>query len=193
MSVNDVFSLFASTGYLIESVEEFNSACEHIVALLEEAESIFQGGGYSTATFLAITAIEETVKAHFGGFTNGGDGAKRRKDNVFFNHSKKHQMAAMPTVSMGKRLQTAIGADVLNAILEMSRTRELLLFRESSLYFGREDGTFKTPRQTVDKGLARALLLYAIEVFDDALVGFTDFSLKISKRTDTLFARLEVA
>nr|ART37208.1 D358 [uncultured bacterium] len=62
MAVSDVLSLFSSPDRLIESVEEFNSACEHVVLLLEEAEGVFQRGGYSTATFLAITAIEETAK-----------------------------------------------------------------------------------------------------------------------------------
>lgn len=73
MLVSDVLSLFSSSGRLIESVEEFNSVCEHIVLLLEEAEGVFHRESYSTTTFLAITAIEETAKAHLGMFT-GGEG-----------------------------------------------------------------------------------------------------------------------
>ncbi len=126
MAVSDVLSLFTSSGRLIESVDEFNSACEHVILLLEEAEGIFLRGGYSTAMFLAITAIEETAKAHLGAFTGGGPDPESRKKNFFYDHGWKHQMAAMPTVSMGERLQAAIGAEALVRILEMSKNKELL-------------------------------------------------------------------
>jgi AbiV family abortive infection protein len=193
MSVNDILGLFTTTGCLIESVEEFNSACSHIVLLLEEAESIYHLGGYSTATFLAITAIEETAKAHLGAFTDGVSGPKNRSDHVFFNHAKKHRMAAMPTVSMGSRLQAAIGSDMLAQLLEMSCNQGMQDIRKSSLYFDRRGGAFLSPRVVIDKKFSRSVLLYAIEVFDDALVGFTDYSMKISDRTDKLFERVEAS
>ncbi|MBK8536839.1 MAG: AbiV family abortive infection protein [Candidatus Competibacteraceae bacterium] len=193
MAVTDILALFNFPGRLIESVEEFNFACEHIVLLLEEAEVIFQREGYSTAVFLAITAIEETAKTHLGSFTAGGPDPEKRKNNIFYDHGKKHQMAAMPTVPMGTRLQAAIGDDVLAKIMNMSHSKELLGLRESSLYFERQDGVLRVPRATIDKMLSRAILLYAIEVFDDALVGFTDYSMKASNRTDALFDRIASA
>lgn len=193
MELSDVLSLFNSPGRLIELVEEFNSACEHIVLLLEEAEVIFQHSGYSTTVFLAITAIEETAKAHFGAFTAGGPDPEKRKNNIFYDHGKKHLMAAMPTVPMGRRLPAAIGEDALARIIEMSHGKELLGLRESALYFERRDGTLKVPRATIDRNLSRTVLLYAIEVFDDALVGSTDYSMKISHRTDELFDRVAFA
>jgi len=193
MVVSDVLSLFTFPGRLIESVDEFNSACEHVVLLLEEAEGVFQRGGYSTATFLAITAIEETAKAHLGAFTGGGPDPESRKNNIFYDHGKKHQMAAMPTVSMGERLQAAISAEALVRILEMSKNKELLGLRESSLYFERQNGALQSPRTAIDKNLSRSILLYAVEVFDDALVGFTDYSMKISDRTDGVFSRVASA
>lgn len=186
----DVLSLFTSPGRLIESVEDFNSTCEHVVLLLEEAESIFQRRGYSTAAFLAITAIEETAKAHFGAFTGGGNIPESRKNNIFYDHGKKHQMAAMPTVFMGQRLKTAIGEEALVRIQEMSHSKELLGLRESSLYFERRNGMLKSPRSTIEKTLSRSILLYAIEVFDDALVGFSDYSMKVSVRTNEIFSRV---
>ena len=193
MEISDVLSLFNSPGRLIESVEEFNSACEHIVLLLEEAESIFRRGGYSTATFLAITVIEETAKAHLGAFTAGGPDPERRKNNIFYDHGKKHQIAAMPTVSMGRRLQAAIGETALARIMEMSHSKELLALRESSLYFERKNGALQSPRTAIDSNLSRSVLLYAVEVFDDALVGFTDYSMKLSQRTDEVFSRVASA
>lgn len=193
MTVSDVLSLFTSPGRLIESVDEFNSACEHVVLLLEEAESVFQRGGYSTATFLAITAIEETAKAHLGAFTGGGPDPESRNNNIFYDHGKKHRMAAMPTVSMGERLQAAISAEAHVGILEMSKNKDLLGLRESSLYFERQNGALQSPRTVIDKNLSRSILLYAVEVFDDALVGFTDYSMKISDRADGVFSRIASA
>ncbi len=188
--MHDIISLFCGPGNLIETVEEFNLACEHIVSLLEEAEVVYSRGGYSTSAFLAITAIEEVAKAHLGLFTAGGSDSESRYKNVFYNHAKKHKMAATPTISMGKRLQEAIGEEALSLILEMSRNKKLLDIRESSLYFQRYDGTVKTPRTCIDKDMARSILLYAIEVFDDALAGFTDYSMKTSQRTDLIFSRI---
>jgi AbiV family abortive infection protein len=186
----DVLSLFASSGRLIESVEEFNLACEHVVLLIEESETIFQREGYSTATFLAITAIEETAKVHFGAFTAGGPDLERRKSNIFYDHGKKLQMAAMPTVFMGRRLQAAIGERALVRLLEMEHSKELLALRESSLYLERRNGALHSARTTIDRDLSRSLVLYAIEVFDDALVGFTDYSMTLSHRTDEVFGRV---
>lgn len=187
------FSRYLSASRLIESVEEFNSACDHIVLLLEEASCIFQSGGHSTATFLAITAIEETAKAHFGSFAAQGASPNSREKNIFYNHGIKHQMAAMPTVAMGKRLQEAIGEKVLSQILEMSKQKKLQTIRESSLYFERQNGTLKSPRAVIDKNLSRSILLYAVEVFDDALVGYTDYSMQISVRTDEIFNQIKLS
>lgn len=186
----DILSLFTSNGRLIESVEEFNYACEHIVRLIEEAGEIFQLGGYSTATFLAITAIEETAKAHLGIFTAGGPDPQSRKKNIFYDHGKKHQIAANPTVFMGQRLPAAIGEEGLNRIIDMTQSKALLDLRESSLYFARREGVLKSPRTAVNRDLSRCILLYAIEVFDDALVGFTDYSIEIVARTDKAFSRI---
>jgi AbiV family abortive infection protein len=193
MPVFDVLSNFNSSDRLIETVEEFNSVCEHVVLLLEEAACIFERGGYSTATFLAITAIEETAKAHFGVFTGGGPDPENRKNNIFYNHGKKHQIAAMPTISMGQRLQAAIGDEEITFILSISRNKELLSFREASIYFDRKKGEIQTPRTVTNRNRSRSILLYAIEVFDDALVGFSNYSMKISERTDAIFSRVAFA
>lgn len=186
----DVLSIFCTSDQLIQSVEEFNSACDHIVALLEEANAIFHLNGYSTSTFIAIAAIEETAKAHLGIFSSGGPDPERRKDNIFYNHSKKHQIAASPTVSMGSRLKYAIGEEALTDLLRMSHTKELLKIRESSLYFERQNGSLKSPRSIIGRDFSRSILLYAVEVFDDALVGYTDYSMKLSSRTNHIFKLL---
>lgn len=178
-------------GRLIESIEDFDDACKHVVMLLEESELIYQKGGYSTSVFIAIAAIEETAKAHFGLFTSGGKDSRR--GNIFYDHYSKHKMGALQTVTMGARLQAAIGQEALNEIMMMAHNKELLKLRENSLYFKKtETDCVQFPRKIIDATLSRNLLLYAIEVFDDSLVGVTDFSLEISKRTDLLFNRVSI-
>ncbi len=187
--ISDEFFSKLPQGALLESVQDFNAACKHIVLLLEESEFIYQRGGYSTSVFIAITAIEETAKANFGLFTSGG--AHKRKDNIFYDHHSKHKIGALPTVAMGTRLQAAIGKDALNEIMFAAHNKDLLKLRENSLYFEKtESGSIQFPRDIVDQELARNILLYAIEVFDDSIVGYTQLSIDISKRTDVLFKRI---
>jgi len=176
-------------GRFLDSVEDFNLACEHIVLLLEESEVLYQRCGYSSSVFLAITAIEETAKANFGLFTSGGD--HKRKGNIFYDHHSKHKMGSLQTIAMGIRLQAAIGQEALIEIMTMAQNKDLLKFRENSLYFEKtEAGSIQFPRNIIDQNLARNILLYAIEVFDDSVVGYTELSIEISKRTDVLFSRV---
>ncbi len=42
----------------------------------------------------------------------------------------------------------------------------------------------------MDKKLSRALLLFAIESFDDNLVGYTEYSMNISQKTDEIFEEI---
>jgi AbiV family abortive infection protein len=190
--MNDILKFFfteSPQNKLLASVEDFNYACEHVALLLEESEFIYQKGGYSTSVFIAITAIEETVKANFGLFTSGGE--HERKGNIFYDHHMKHKMGSLPTVVMGNRLQAAIGQETLIEIMTMAHNKDLLKLRASSLYFDKtESGSIQFPRKIIDQKLARNILLYAIEVFDDSIVGFTQHSIDISKRTDLLFNRI---
>jgi AbiV family abortive infection protein len=187
--IDDDFLTKLPVGKFLESIEDFNDACEHIVLLLEESEFLYQRNSFSTSVFMSITAIEETAKVNFGLFTSGGD--HKRKGNIFYDHHMKHKMGSLQTVAMGTRLQAAIGQEALNEIMAMAHNKDLLKLRENSLYFDKtESGSIQFPRKIVDQKLARNILLYAIEVFDDSAVGHTQFSIEISKRTDLLFSRI---
>jgi AbiV family abortive infection protein len=175
---------------LIRHVDEFDAACDHILEILEESEMIFSRGGFSTSVFLSITAIEETAKAHLGMFTGGGPDPEQRKGNIFFQHKKKHQLAAQQTVGMGSRLNEALGAERVQQLLRESLDGKLLDQRESALYFQRVNGSIVTPRSTITAERARELLLLAIETFDDALVGFSNHSMIIDKRSDVIFSKI---
>lgn len=191
--IDPILSLSAQPGdtKFITSAAEFNLALQHIVLLLEEADTLFQRQGYSTCAFLAITAIEESAKAHGGLYSSGGGAdPESRKGNSFFNHRKKHELAAVPTIPMGRRLGEAIGSERLDELLELMKAKGLVALREGALYFDRAEGNLRSPRSVVTKSLARELLLLAIEVFDDGCVGYSDESLKLSQRTDLVFERL---
>jgi AbiV family abortive infection protein len=172
---------------LIRHVDELNAACEHIVCLLKESVTLFSSGSYSTSLFIAITAIEEVAKGHFGLFTAGGPDPESRKKNIFFHHQKKHEMAAQPTVGMGSRLNEALGKDRVQYLLKQSHEGSLLKLRESALYFQRVDGIVTTPRELISKEQSAEIILLAIETFDDALVGFSNKSMELSIDTDELF------
>lgn len=47
-----------------------------------------------------------------------------------------------------------------------------------------------TPTQKINKTLSKSLVLYAIEVFDDALVGYSNHSFTIAESTNALFEKV---
>jgi AbiV family abortive infection protein len=83
--IDDDFLTKLPVGKFLESIEDFNDACEHIVLLLEESEFLYQRNSFSTSVFMSITVIEETAKVNFGLFTSGGD--HKRKGNIFYDFS----------------------------------------------------------------------------------------------------------
>ena len=57
------------------------------------------------------------------------------------------------------------------------------------MYAEERDGKLQIPASQVSTDFARDLLLFTIEAFDDALVGFTNHSYVLSRETDELFAK----
>ena len=174
---------------LVRSAHELDKAIKHIVQLLSDSYVLYSNNSFSSSVFLSITACEEVVKAHLGPFTDGKTSNYKSK-NIFRDHKTKHMLAAMPTVPMGSRLEKAIGKTELERMMNMAQNSGFVQLRESSLYFQREKDTLVVPSDKIDKNLARVILLFALEVFDDALVGTTTFSMEIDKKTDTMFEEL---
>ena len=100
-------------------------------------------------------------------------------------------MAALPTVPMGQRLEDALGKEELQRIMNMAQNAGFVQARENSLYFQRENDNLVVPSEKIDKNLARSLALFAIEVFDDALVGMTNHSYEMDDITDALFEQVK--
>lgn len=175
---------------LIQSVDEFNKAVNHIVQLIQDACTLYMNGSYPTSAFLSISACEEIAKAHIGSFTDGKHPEKNER-NIFRDHRTKHQMAALPNVTMGQRLNEALGSQELQRIMNLAHNSGFVQIRENALYFQRENGSLVIPTEKVDKKLARSLVLFAIEAFDDALVGFTNHTYEMDDVTDALFEQIK--
>lgn len=90
---------------------------------------------------------------------------------------------------MGRRLGKAIGEQRLQEILRQAESGKLVRVREAALYFNHDGTSQHIPAEAFDVNQARELLLFAIEVFDDALVGMTNKSMELGRDADALFAR----
>ena len=174
---------------LIQSIDEINRAIEHIVQQLSDAYMLYENNSFSSSVFMSITACEEVAKAHLGSFTDGTT-AKGKPKNIFRDHKTKHILSALPTVPMGSRLEKAIGKAELTKMMNMAHNSGFAQLRESALYFQREKDTLVVPSDKIDKKTARSILLFALEIFDDALVGVTTYSMEIDKKTDSMFNKL---
>lgn len=171
---------------ITETSEELNQACEHIVRLLNDASLLLEAGSRASAVFLSITALEETAKIHIGMYRNANDAVPRRKDPLY-QHDKKHYIAASPTVAMGGRLQEAIGEKRMNELIEIAREGQLKSIREKALYVEKNNGRIQLPSESVTKEFARELILFAVEAFDDAFVGYTGHSYELGEITNQIF------
>lgn len=176
------------SNFNIDDVEELNKGIDHIVHLITDAFYLYNTKSYSTAVFLSIVVIEEVAKLHLGLY-NSKKILKGRKD-FLKDHKSKQINGTNYTISMSNRLVKAIGKDSLEIIFELSYSGELKKLREDSLYCGRYEGKFMIPDEIIDNKFSKNLLLFAIESFDDNLVGYTNHSLEMSKITDEIFQNL---
>ncbi|MBX3208261.1 MAG: AbiV family abortive infection protein [Labilithrix sp.] len=185
---SSVTAALADGQQIAPSKEEFNLACDHIVQLLRDASALLENGSHATAAFLAVTAIEETSKVHLGHYRRSAKPLARQKDPLF-RHAEKHLLAAGPTVAMGERLREAVGERRVDELVALARNGGLVSLREAALYVEQHSSGLRVPAAVIPKVAAREVLLFAIEAFDDALVGYTDHTFALRNETDSLFSR----
>lgn len=169
--------------------DEYNRAADHTIGLLQDAAAAFARASFGTATFLAITALEEAAKAELLGFRNSEpavEGKGKGRDPLL-SHQTKHVLAVLPTVFMGKRLGEAIGAERCVALQAAAVSGDLVTLRERALYVTFGPDGISTPAETVTLDTAREVLLLAIEAADDVLIGWTNVSMSWSAPLDALF------
>ena len=138
---------------------------------------------------MSIAAIEEAGKSEMGLYIKQRAGKKVKKD-LLCDHKKKETVAAMPTVAMGQRLVDALGNERIEELYRLTYFGDLKRLREDALYWDIKNGRLELPEEVVDKAFARDLLLFSIEVFDDRLVGYTHYSIEVSRATDKLFREI---
>ena len=123
-----------------------------------------------------------------GLFTRISD--KYKKKDKLRDHKTKEVIGVNYTVSMGKRLKDAMSERDLEKIYEMAYSGELKALREKSIYCESKEKELIVPNEIIDKYFSRNILLFAIESFDDNLVGYTNYTIDISSKTDILFENI---
>jgi AbiV family abortive infection protein len=177
---------------LIRGAQEFNRAFDHVYRLLRDAACLFRDSSVASAMFFAITALEETAKVYVGMYRHSEDPTNRR-DDPLYRHKAKHALAAAPTIPVGSRLMEAVGTEKVAALIQAARSGQLVRVREGCLYLESNQNRLRIPAEEITKEEARAVLLFSIESFDDALVGYTNHSLELGKEADDLFASVRDA
>lgn len=179
-------TLSRESNFKIES-KDFNKCVDHIIQLVKDSFKLFQMKSFSTSLFLSIAVIEEVGKIHVGLFTTRKNEVKK---DPLRDHKRKQIMGSNYTISMGERLVNAIGMKRLEEIYSMSYSGQLKDLREKAIYCDYEDGSLMIPHECIDKQFSKDILLFAIESFDDNLVGYTKYSIERSKITDEIFESL---
>lgn len=179
--------LSKGSNFKIRTKDDFNKSLQHIMQLISDAYMLYINKSFSTSLFLAITVIEEIGKIHMGLFI---DASTPPKNDPLRNHVSKQKIASNYTISLGSRLHTAIGEKRVEELLELAYAGKFMELRNSALYCDCKDDNFVIPADSISKTLSKEMLLFAIESFDDNLVGYTDYSMELSNQTDSIFAEL---
>lgn len=180
-------------GNLYPTTEDFNRACEHVLQLLADATTLFHARSFGTATFLAITAIEETAKLSVGIFRKGESDGRRRGDPLY-SHADKHAIAAVPfPLSLRPRLIDALGEEAANSLLDQAHCGDFVKRRESSLYADTNQGRLTIPKDVVASDDARGTILFALDIYTDVIVGLTNRTYSLGEQADKLFERVASA
>ena len=177
--------LNGSSSFYISSTEQLNKCLDHVVQLISDSYVLYINNSYTSSSFLAISVLEEVGKIQMGIFIKASD-SYMRKDKLR-DHKSKQIVGASHTICMGERIKNSISNENLEKIFQFIYSGELKDLREKAIYCDRKNNNIVTPKDLITQELARNLLLFAIESFDDNLVGWTDHSIELSKKTDLFF------
>src|SRR6188474_2060346 len=99
---------------------------------------------FGTATFVAITALEETGEAHVSLFRRDRPSPSPRHRDPLRDHKAKHRMAILPTVFMSDKLIEALGRERADALQDEAQTTGFTALREAALYCARNSSGFQS-------------------------------------------------
>ncbi len=166
----------------------FDRCLSHVNSLLKSCIILCQQSCFTSALFLAITAVEEATKAEIYCFRSKNDSTGRQSKDCLKSHEVKHKVAVNEDILLiGKRVQNIIGEDLTKSIYEnfgKGKTREL---RESCLYFEVKDDKLILPEEDITPQNALSYILACVEIIDDKMVGWTNYSMELSPILDEYF------
>ncbi|MCG0593543.1 hypothetical protein IMAU80597_02900 [Lactiplantibacillus plantarum] len=175
------------THFNIKNTSEFNNSIDHIVGLLTDSFTLIKQNSYGSAVFLAITAMEETAKTHYALYMKHNLNIKNSKDPMM-KHAYKHVLSVSPVFKVGERLPKVIGAEKVDEIISMvDQHNGLMDLRNNAIYWYTDKKGAHFPKDSINKKTAQEILLFSIESFDDNLVGYSSYSMKVSADTDAIF------
>lgn len=190
VSINKVVEVLkGASNFKVESVEEFNKGIEHIIRLIKDSAILYKDESYASSYYLSVIVIEEVAKIHMGLYVQYEDKEKRNK---LYDHKTKDIIGCNYTLTLGARLKDAIGQETIEKIINESYSGNLKDNREKAIYCSRVNNQYVVPSDLYSREDARNMLLFAIESFDDNLVGYTDYSLKQSKETNLIFTEISL-
>lgn len=109
------------------------------------------------------------------------------KKDKLRDHKSKEIAGTSYTICIGERIKNAIPTEKLTELFELAYSGKLKDLREQSIYCESKNGGIITPKDIIGQEFSKNVLLFAIESFDDNLVGYTSHSIEVSKKTDFLF------
>ena len=175
---------------LIHGSEDFNRLCRHVLSLLQDSVRLFESRSFSSAVFFAITALEETAKAVFGMHIHTDSPSGKRKGPLY-SHEKKHFLGAGPLpLELRPRIVQILGRDNAKAVLEMAWNGEFGRLRQKALYAEFSPKGINIPSDSISKQLARSVLVFVLDTFDDSIVGYTEVSYSLGKEAEALLQRV---
>lgn len=173
------------SNFFVKTEEQFNRCIDHIFQLITDAYTLYINNAFSSSLFLSIAIIEEVAKVHMGMYLKPSN--ENIKKDKLRNHKTKEIIGTNYTICMEERIKRAIEEDRLEKIFEMAYSGELKNMREKSIYCECKDGEVVIPNDVINKEFSKNMLLFAIESFDDNLVGYTDYSIRVSEKSDIVF------
>ena len=174
-------------------VGNLNRCLSHVNELLSSVIILCKNSCFCHALFLAITAVEEATKAEIYCFRNHKENNGRASKDCLKKHDIKHKVAVNEDLLIiGKRVQEVIGEELTIKIYDdfiKGKAREV---RENCLYFDIIDDSLVIPNTNIEPQLALAYILVCIEIIDDKIVGWTDYSMELSKYFDQYFNEIKM-
>ena len=176
------------SNFFIKTTKDLNVGIDHLFRLINDSYILYQNKSFASSVFLSIAVIEEVAKIHMALFVKGTN--EYVKKDKLRDHKSKEIIGVNYTVCMGTRIKEALGDEMLEKIYNLAYSGELKELREKSIYCERYDGAIVTPYDVITQDFSKSILLFAIESFDDNLVGLTTHSMDVSVKTDALFENL---